>query len=218
MTEQTLHEQLKEYYAMETGDVESTLGDYRVDVVRGDLLIEIQTRSFSSIRDKLGKLVKNHHVRLVHPVPYQKWVVRLDRNENQVGRRKSPKRGRVEEVFRELVYMPKLLADHKFELEVALVNMEEFLIDDGKGSWRRKRWSIHDRKMLNIQERHLYQSPQDFLELLPNNLPKEFTTRMLAKESKLRINLAQKMVYCLRNMDIIHQTGKKGRSYLYSVT
>ncbi len=64
MTEQTLHEQLKEYYAMETGDVESPLGNYRVDVVRGDLLIEIQTRSFSSIRDKLGKLVRNHHVRL----------------------------------------------------------------------------------------------------------------------------------------------------------
>ena len=70
MTEQSLHEQLKEYYAMETGDVESVLGDYRVDVIRGDLLIEIQTRSFSSIRDKLAKLVKDHHVRLVHPVPY----------------------------------------------------------------------------------------------------------------------------------------------------
>lgn len=218
MTEQTLHEQLKEYYAMETGEVETPLGDYRVDVVRGDLLIEIQTRSFSSIRDKLGKLIKDHHVRLVHPVPYQKWVVRLDRKENQVGRRKSPKRGRVEEVFRELVYMPKLLGDPNFELEVALVNMEEFLIDDGKGSWRRRRWSIHDRKMINLHERKLYQAPQDFLPLLPKSLPVEFTTRMLAKESKLRINLAQKMVYCLRNMGVIEQTGKKGRAFLYSIS
>ena len=113
--------------------------------------------------------------------------------------------------------MPKLLSNHNFELEVALVNMEEFLIDDGKGSWRRKRWSIHDRKMLNIQERHLYQAPQDFLQLLPDTLPEEFTTKMLAKESKLRINLAQKMVYCLRNLEIIHQTGKRGRAHLYSI-
>ncbi len=217
MTEQTLHEQLKEHYAMETGEVETPLGDYRVDVIRGDLLIEIQTRSFSSIRDKLAKLVKDHQVRLVHPIPYQKWVIRLDRNENRVGKRKSPKRGRVEEVFRELVYMPKLLGDPNFELEVALVNMEEYLIDDGKGSWRRRRWSIHDKKMINLHEKKLYQSPQDFLELLPDTLPAEFTTRMLAKESKLRINLAQKMVYCLRNMDVIAQTGKKGRAYLYSV-
>jgi len=202
---------------METGKVESILGDYRVDVVRGDLLIEIQTRSFSSIRKKLRRLVKDHRVRLVHPVPYMKWIVRLDGDEKQVGRRKSPKRGRVEEVFRELVYMPDLLSDPNFELEVALVNMEEYLIDDGLGSWRRRRWSIHDRRMLNLHERHLYQAPADFLKLLPESLPEVFTTRQLAKESKLRINLSQKMVYCLRNMGVLEQTGKKGRAKLYTV-
>jgi len=217
VTEKTLHEQLKKLYAMETGKVEAILGDYRVDVVRGDLLIEIQTRSFSSIRKKLRRLVKDHRVRLVHPVPYMKWIVRLDGDEKQVGRRKSPKRGRVEEVFRELVYMPDLLSDPNFELEVALVNMEEYLIDDGQGSWRRRRWSIHDRRMLNLHERHLYQAPADFLKLLPESLPEVFTTRQLAKESKLRINLAQKMVYCLRNMGVLEQTGKKGRAKLYTV-
>ena len=216
MTEQTLHEQLKKYYARETGVVESSLGEYRVDVVKGDLLIEIQTRSFSSIRDKLGKLVKSYNVRLVHPIPYQKWVVRLDRDRTQVSKRKSPKRGRVEDVFRELVYIPKLLIDSNFELEVVLVNMEEYLIDDGKGSWRRKRWSIEDRKMLDIHERYLYRNPRDFEDMLPDSLPEEFTTRMLAKEAKLRIRLAQKMVYCLRNLELIHLTGKKGRAYLYS--
>ncbi len=217
MTEKTLHEQLKKLYAMETGKVESVLGDYRVDVVRGDLLIEIQTRSFSSIRKKLRRLVKNHRVRLVHPVPYMKWIVRLDKDENQVSRRKSPKRGRVEEVFRELIYMPYLLSDPNFELEVALVNMEEFLIDDGRGSWRRRRWSIHDRRMLSLHEQHLYRTPEDFLKLLPECLPEEFTTRVLAKESKMRPNLAQKMVYCLRKMGVLEQTGKKGRAKLYKV-
>ena len=217
VTEKTLHEQLKKLYAMDAGKVESVLGDYRVDVVKGDLLIEIQTRSFSSIRKKLRRLVKDHRVRLVHPVPYLKWIVRLDRDENQVGRRKSPKKGRVEEVFRELVYIPDLLSDPNFELEVALVNIEELLIDDNKGSWRRRRWSIHDRRMLSLHEQHLYQTPGDFLKLLPASLPEEFTTRVLAKESKLRINLAQKMVYCLRNMGVLVQTGKKGRAKLYTV-
>jgi len=216
VTEKTLHEQLKKLYAKETGKVESVLGDYRVDVVHEDLLVEIQTRSFSSIRKKLRKLVKDHRVRLVHPVPYMKWIVRLDSDENQVGRRKSPKKGRVQEVFKELIYMPDLISDPNFELEVALVNMEEFLIDDGKGSWRRRRWSIHDRRMLNIHEQHLFQEPGDFVKLLPESLPEEFTTRILAKESKLRINLAQKMVYCLRNMGVLEQSGKKGRAKLYS--
>ena len=138
VTEQTLHEQLKEIYARETGLIESPLGDYRVDVIRGDLLIEIQTRSFSSIRDKLRDLAGEYRVRLVHPIAYQKWVIRLDREGKQVGKRKSPKRGRVEDIFYELVYMPKLLSNMNFELEVVMVDLEEYWIDDGKGSWRRK--------------------------------------------------------------------------------
>ena len=78
MTEQTLHEQLKELYAQEIGDKEAIIGDYRVDVVRRNLLIEIQTRSFSSIRDKLRDLTKENRVRLVHPIAYLKWITRLD--------------------------------------------------------------------------------------------------------------------------------------------
>ena len=217
MTEQTLHEQLKQFYASETGDIESPLGDYKVDVVRGDLLIEIQTRSFSSIRDKLRDLAHENKVRLVHPIAYQKWITRLDRNENQVGRRKSPRRGRVEDVFYELVYLPKLLMNPNFELEVAMVDLEEYWIDDGKGSWRRRRWSIHDKRMLELRERHLFNSPEDFKALFPESLPCTFTSRMLANETGLNMRLTQKMLYCLTKMNIVERNGKKGRAYLYSI-
>lgn len=217
MTEQTLHEQLKEVYAKETGEIESTLGDYRVDVIRGDLLIEIQTRSFSSIRDKLRDLAENHRVRLVHPIAYQKWIIRLDKDGKQVSRRKSPKRGRVEDIFYELVYMPELLSNSNFELEVALVDLEEYWIDDGKGSWRRRRWSIHDKKMLELREHHLFISPEDFKRLLPESLPSEFTSRMLTRETGLNIRACQKMLYCLHKMNVVSRNGKKGRSYLYRI-
>jgi ribosomal protein S25 len=217
VTEQTLHEQLKELYARETGEIESTMGDYRVDVVRGDLLIEIQTRSFSSIRDKLRDLTQENRVRLVHPIAYQKWITRLDEDKKQVSRRKSPRRGRVEDVFSELVYLPKLLMSPNFELEVVLVDLEEYWIDDGRGSWRRRRWSIHDKKMLELRERYLFKSPENFKQLIPEALPKEFTSRMLSKETGLNMRLAQKMLYCLTKMNIVERNGKKGRAYLYSI-
>jgi len=218
VTEQTLHEQLKDYYAKETGEIESILGDYRVDVIRGNLLIEIQTRSFSSIRDKLKDLTQEHRVRLVHPIAHQKWVIRLDKDGHQISRRKSPKRGRVEEIFYELVYMPELLANDNFELEVAMVDFEELWIDDGKGSWRRRRWSIYDKRMLELRERNLFRSPEDFKKLLPESLPELFTSRMLSKETKLRMNNAQKMLYCLNKMDVVTRDGKKGRAYLYKIS
>ena len=217
MTEQTLHEQLKEFYASEIGEIESTLGDYKVDVVRGDQLIEIQTRSFSSIRDKLRDLAQENKVRLVHPIAYQKWIIRLDKEGQQVTRRKSPRRGRIEDVFYELVYLPTLLMSPNFELEVAMVDLEEYWIDNGKGSWRRRRWSIHDKRMLELRERHCFSSPEDFKVLFPESLPSIFTSRMLANETGLSTRLTQKILYCLTKMNIVERKGKKGRAYLYSI-
>lgn len=217
MTEQSLHEQLKEFYAREVGYVESKHGNYRVDVIRGDLLIEIQTSSFSNIRDKLKTLLRENRVRLVHPIADEKWIVKINSKGEKISKRKSPKKGRLEEIFYELVYLPNLFMNPNFELEVVTVDIEEYWIDDGKGSWRRKRWSIHDKKMLELNNRWLFSSPRDFFSLIPDTLPSEFTSIMLAKETGLSKRLAQKMLYCLANMEAINRIGRKGKAYLYKI-
>jgi hypothetical protein len=218
VTEQSLHNQLKEWYTGEGAAVEAPVDGYVVDVVRDGLLIEVQTGNFSAIKDKLRDLLGKHRVRLVHPVPRIKWIIRLDGDGAPVSRRRSPKRGRVEEVFSELVYIPEICETSGFELEVVLVDAEEYLIDDGRGSWRRRRWSIHDRKLVDVVESHVFKCPKDYLDLLPEGLPQEFTARQLAKTSRLRIRLAQKMVYCLRRMKVLEVRGRKGRANLYGVT
>jgi hypothetical protein len=218
VTEQSLHNQLKEWYTGEGAEVEATVDGYVVDVVRDGLLIEVQTGNFSAIKDKLRALLGSHRVRLVHPVPRIKWIIRLDGDGAPVSRRRSPKRGRVEEVFCELVYIPEICETPGFELEVVLVDAEEYLIDDGRGSWRRRRWSIHDRKLVDVVERRIFRCPKDYLDLLPEGLPQEFTARQLAKASRLRIRLAQKMVYCLRRMNVLEVSGREGRSNFYRIT
>jgi hypothetical protein len=218
VTEQSLHNQLKERYREEGATVEDTVDGYVVDVVRDGLLIEVQTGNFSAVKDKLMALLGGHRVRLVHPVPRVKWIIRLDGDGAQVSRRRSPKRGRVEEVFYELVYIPEICVTPGFELEVVMVDAEEYLIDDGMGSWRRRGWSIHDRRLVDVVERRTFRCPKDYLEVLPEGLTQEFTALQLAKASRLRIRLAQKMVYCLRRMKVIEVSGRKGRANLYRVT
>jgi len=218
VTEQSLHNQLKDYYAGEVDQVEATVEGYIVDVVKGGVLIEVQTGNFGSIRQKLLDLLRSHRVRLVHPVPLNKWIIRVGPGGEQVSRRRSPKRGRVEEVFDEMVYTPELASVPGFELEVAMVDAEELWIDDGKGSWRRRRWSIADRRLLSVQERHLFTCPADYLRLLPGQLHGGFTARELAQESRLSSGLSQKMVYTMRKMGLLEAAGKRGRSNLYRVT
>lgn len=213
MPEQSLHRQLKEWYCKPGDRLEEMVEGFVVDIVRGDLLIEIQTGNFSMIRDKLGELLKTRNLRLVHPVPERKWIIRL--NGDKVSRRASPKRGRVEEVFNELIYVPSLPANPGFSLEVLLVHMEEMLVNDGFGSWRRRRWSTQDRKLLDVVGSLLFKKPEDYLCLLPETLQRRFTSKDLAKASNLSPALARKMVYCLSRIGVIEEGGMYGRSKLY---
>jgi hypothetical protein len=74
LNEKPLHEALKRWYA-QPGDIfEAPVDGFVVDIVRGDLLIEIQTRNFSAIKRKLEQLLISHSVRLVYPIPSEKWI------------------------------------------------------------------------------------------------------------------------------------------------
>ena len=175
--EKSLHAALKRWYAQPGDQVEAMVDGYRVDIVRGDLLIEIQTRSFGALRDKLNHLLAGHTVRLVYPVAVEKWIVRYAADGTLVSRRRSPKRGRVEDVFAELIRLPALLSHPYFTLEVLLIRAEEHRRNDGLGSWRRQGWSLYDHILLDVIEPVRWATPQDLLYLLPPHTPHGATMR-----------------------------------------
>ena len=219
MQETTLHSALKDIYAIPGACKEVLVDGFYIDVVQGDLLIEIQTRNFTAIRTKLIALVERHPVRLVHPIAQEKWIVRLPAEGGRsLSRRKSPRRGRLEHIFVELVRIPDLLNHPNFSLEVLLIREEEIRRDDGKGSWRRKGVSITDRRLLDVIDRSLYTSPNDLRNLLPPELEQPFTTRQLAEKLAIPRNLATRMCYCLRSMSILRVAGKQNHFYLYALS
>ena len=70
-------------------------------------------------------------MRLIYPIASEKWIVKLDEGrENEVSRRKSPKRGNIVQLFDELVSFPRLLANPNFSLEVAFIQEEEVRYHD----------------------------------------------------------------------------------------
>ena len=214
--EKSLHAAIKTWYAQPGDAVEAFADGFVIDIIRDTRLIEIQTGYFSKIRDKLETLVEHHPVRLVYPIAREKWIVRVKADgHTRLSRRKSPKRGRLEQLFDELVSFPELIAHPNFEIEVLFVQSEQILCNDGQGSWRRKRWSIHDHRLLDVVDRVRLASPADFSPLLRDTLPRPFTNRELADALKLPLRLAQKMTYCLRKMGIISVIGKKDRAFLY---
>lgn len=215
LNEKSLHAALKQWYARPDDLIEVSVDGFTVDIVRDDLLIEIQTRNLSAIKRKLTTLVEQHPVRLVYPVAQDKWIVRQSENGKRVlGRRKSPKRGTVELVFEELVSIPQLLAHSNFALDVLLIQ-EEVRRYDGTRNWRRRGWVTHERRLLQVVGQRLFETPKAMLALIPTTLPEPFTTTDLAEATGQPLWLAQKMTYCLREMGAITVVGKRGRGILY---
>lgn len=217
LTEKSLHAALKEWAAKPGDEVETRVDGFVIDILRGENLIEIQTRNFSSIRRKLETLLENgRRVHLMHPIAAKKWIVRQTEGGEPVGRRRSPKRGRPIDIFQELVRIPHLLGEPNFSVEVVLIELEEVLRDDGRGSWRRKGWSRHDSLLVSILGTCRFHNPEDYLAQIPREVPRPLTNRTLAKAAKIHLSLAQKMTYTLHKAGWLDRVGKKGRAYLYT--
>jgi hypothetical protein len=218
MTEYSLHSEIKDWYMVSGDELEVKVEDFIVDILRGKLLIEIQTGNFSAIKKKLIQLLSNNQVRLVYPVAKLKWIVHVSRSGEFVRRRKSPKKGKLTDLFYELVYAPSLIKDRNFSLEVLLIEEEEVRCNDGRGSWRRRGVSVKDRKLLNVFDRVIFEDSQDFLEFLPKELDGYFTNKVLALKLGISVRLAQKITYCLRKMGAISIAGNKRNELLFQVS
>ena len=217
MTEYSLHAGIKEWYSVLGGQLEVKVDDFIVDVVKDELLIEIQTRNLSAIKKKLGKLLLTNQVRLVYPIAKVKWIVYVSNSGEFVRKRRSPKKGKIIDLFIEMVYLSDLINDKNFSFEVLLIEEEELRCDNGKGSWRRRGVSIKDRKLLKVFDRVVFEDRTDFLKILPDTLGVFFTNRVLAKKLGTSIRLAQKITYCLRKMNALIIDGKKKRELLFRV-
>jgi hypothetical protein len=216
--ETTLHRQLKEHYSVGGALVEQRVGRYRIDVVAGRELIEIQLASLSAIRDKIAALVKRHDVRVVKPIITRKYLVKQQRAGGRiVSRRCSPKRQTVLDVFEELVHFTRVFPHRRLTLEVLLVEIEEWRVP---GHGRRRRWRrgdhrTEDQRLLEIVGGETFQTSADLCRLLPAKLPQPFHTGHLAEGLSVQRWIAQRMAYCLRKMGAIEAVGKQRGAWLY---
>ncbi len=231
LQERSLHAALKKWYARRGDKIETPLEGYHIDLVRGDLLIEIQTRNFFALKKKLPKLLEHHRLRLVHPIAQEKWLVRVAADgETELGRRRSPKRGRFEDIFDELISIPALLDHPNFSLEILLIHAEEIRRVRGarEKPARRTRfprdWDRHDQRLVQVIASRVIESTQDLRAFLPENLPSEFTNRELAAalgNSAARgasYHRAQTMTYVMRQCGVLEIKGKRGNSLVYAIT
>jgi hypothetical protein len=217
MKENTLHAELKEIYRLEGGKSEQWVDGYLIDVVRDDLLIEIQTQQFQALKKKLNDLLDKYPLRIVHPIARDKIIHLQSIDGAIIHRRRSTKTGKLEDLFAELVYIARWVKHPNFSMEVLITSEEEQRTKDGLGSWRRKGVSISDRRLIRILERHLLCKPEDYLRFIPFEIGSPFINKQLAERLSIPRRLATKMTYTLTQIGTIEIIGKNGRFQSYQV-
>ncbi len=215
--ESSLHAAIKQRLRRPEDRLEIPVDGYMIDLVRGTTLVEIQTGSFYQIRPKLKNLLQEHVVEVVYPITQDRWILRVSKDGELIRRRKSPKHGQWMDVFTELVYITDWITHPNFRLTLLKIQEEEIWCDDGEGSWRRRYWSIGDRRLLEITDTRSLCQPDDYLDLLPTGLETTFTTRELSDSCGCRIRLAQQAAYTLFHAGMLKRSGRRGKSHLYQL-
>ena len=117
LSEKTVHAVLKNFYAPDEDMHEIPIEGCVADIYTGTEIVEIQTRNFDRMRDKLGKFLPLYPVTIVYPIPYEKWLIWIDEETGEFSsRRKSPVKGNPYVAFKELYRIINFLLDENLHL------------------------------------------------------------------------------------------------------
>ena len=125
-------------------------------------------------------------------------------------------RGCFYDVFYELYKIKTYLANPRLHICLTLVDAEEYRILNGWSKDKKKGATRFDRIPVGLVDELYINSLDGYLQLIPDTLPVQFGTKDYAKHTNTSIKNAQLAVNIFKYIGIIEQTGKDGRSFLYS--
>ncbi len=219
LNEHTLHLALKTFLEPDSQYHEIPCEGYVADILRGNDIIEIETRSFSNLKKKLDRFLSNHTVTLVYPVAVRKMVAWIDPETGKVStKRKSPKIGRPIDVMYELYKLLPYLGHPNFRLKIVLCEMDEYKRLDGwsrdkkRGATREDRVPTGFIEVIDVIRLCDYEK---LVECIPNG---EFTASDFGKQNHCKGRYPWYALKVLTHVGLVEQCGCRGRAYLYTKT
>ena len=233
LNESKLHNSLKILYQeIYEGQTEVEQDGHIYDVVsKNGNVIEIQTKNLAKLLPKiLDTIEKGHNVKLVHPVPVITRIELQDENGKIISNRKSPKKGSIYSIFRELTGIYPLITNPHFSLEVLEIEMTEertrttepVQSKNGRRRFRRN-WIKTGKRLDTIVKTIRFSKAEDYLALLPP-LPESFCAKDLKNAIATQKDLparaagnAHLIIWVLVHAGLIDFIDTKGRTKYYKI-
>jgi hypothetical protein len=230
--ETLIHHKLKLLYCTkENIKTESTIQidnqKFIIDVLNEEqgIIYEIQRASFGGrFSKKIQTLLDStkYTIRIVHPILYKQKTSRM-RVEERLSVSYRNLNSNIMHLFEQLIFF-KIIYQNRLEFDILLVNehvTKEFTGYTKRSHRRKYRTKMRD--LVEIVDRYTIRSRTDFLNILPSDLPDQFTNQDLTNklafinESRRNFRLPGKITYSLCQLGILKRIGKKRNAHLFQV-
>lgn len=218
LSEKAMHAALKYYFEPNDQFHEVKIANYFADVANAKGILEVQTASFGNLRPKLEVFLESWPVEVVYPVAQVKYVNWVDPQTGEVtSTRKSPKRGSVYDICKELVYVKPFLQHPRLSFTVALLEVDEFKLLNGWGADKKYRASRQERIPKQLFGTVRLGGAEGYGALLPPDLPSPFSSKDYKAATRLSPQVSSRAMNVLKYLQAIVPVGKKGNLILYQV-
>lgn len=210
--EKTLHKVIKNYYEAKEEYQEVKINGYVADIFKDNKIIEIQTRSFNKLRDKLEVFLKDYKVNIIYPIAYKKYISWLDlETGEEKDFRKSPKTGSIYDCIFELYKIKKYLNHPNLKITLLFIDLKEQRLLNGWNQTKKKGAERFNQIPLELIDEIEINNYNIFIPFKNQ----EFTSIDYQKAIKRNLHCAQVSLTILNYLDVIEVVRKEKRRNVY---
>lgn len=213
--EKSVHAALKHYFDPCEAHHEIRFKGYVADIKNEQGFVEIQTRGFYRLKKKLELFLQEAPVTVVYPVAAERWLLWIDEDGTAEPKRKVTRKPTAASILPELYNLRALLENPRLKFCIVLMEVEDYRLKDGYGPDKKKRATKFDRYPVALLDELWLTSPEDYLQLVPENLEDGFSAKEYARAVKLPAGQASAATNVLFSLGVLERVGKERNAYLY---
>lgn len=214
--EKSVHGLVK--YMLEPDDRfhEQPVGPYVADICNGERIYEIQTGNCYPLIKKLRAYKGVYPVTVVKPLSVKNTIRWMDPATGMLDEKPGHgKRGKMTDLLSDAKNLLEFLPEKDFSVLVLLMETEEYRVRDGYGEKGKSRATKLDRIPVAITESYLFESPEDWAMLFPEEIEGPFTVPELAKALHLSQFHAYRAMKVFELSGCVRAAGKRGKAAMY---
>ena len=168
------------------------------------------------MRAKLNCFLPNYPVTVVYPIARIKYLSWIDEATGECSKpRKSPVKGSVYRAFVELYKIKSSLSQENLCLCFPLLEVEEYRLLNGWSQDKKKGSCRYDWIPRALLDEIRLEKPEDYLRLIPENLPEPFTALEFGKAVGEKKQIAGIVLHVLNYLNVLERCENRGRFYTY---